>query len=88
MAAATEERAFQEQREAQARQHKEREMENICKFAGAEPGKSWEIIQNWILGLMGLRRWWQPFVSSPGARCMGHGLEHWDCTAESQCQGC
>lgn len=70
MAAATEERALEEQREAQARQREERKAEKVCEFAGAEPGESLKIIQACILGLMGLCMWRQPCVSSPGARCV------------------
>lgn len=57
MAAVTEERALEEQREVPARQHEEREAEKVCKFTGAQPGESLKIIQTWILGLMGLCRW-------------------------------
>lgn len=55
-AAATEDRALEEQREAQARRNEERGAEKVCKFAGAEPGESLKIIQACILGLMGLPR--------------------------------
>lgn len=87
MAAATE-RALEEQREAQARQCKERETEKVCRFTGAEPEGSLKIIQTWILGLMGQYGWWQPCVSRHGAHCMRQSLECWNCTAESHHQGC
>lgn len=64
MAAYTDERALKKPREAQERQGKEKKAEKICKFTGAEPGESLQIIQTWILELMGLCRWWQPCVSS------------------------
>lgn len=57
MATAMEERAVGEQREAQARQHKEKGAEKVCKLTGAEPEESLKMIQTWILGSMGLCGW-------------------------------